>query len=259
MVEDIEILLLVRYRSKSVQRFQRSGRKWLIQSDVGRSSCFFPIGPKKKKTHLADGVEILLPINFRLIPFSGFRKFENVLDLSSCKVSINSVQVFQRIIRKLGRLTTVDGRSDGRPTDVGKRVFTIGHFCDAQIWHLHIHHAFSWFTFTWHYHKCHFQATTSLSFYFQNGAALLLGPWASWYKSTVEYIIRITTILFILFNTYSLSYLRYQEISSLPAESGGRSTISAKNFDIPWLILIDASCERSEIWANSPHELEVKV
>ena len=32
----------------------------------------FPIGPKKN-TNLVDDVEILLPVKFRLIPFSGFR------------------------------------------------------------------------------------------------------------------------------------------------------------------------------------------
>ena len=38
----------------------------------------FPIGPKN--TNLVEGVEILLPVKFRLIPFSGFRgEVENVL------------------------------------------------------------------------------------------------------------------------------------------------------------------------------------
>ena len=32
----------------------------------------FPIGPKN--TNLVEDVEILLPVKFRLIPFSGFRK-----------------------------------------------------------------------------------------------------------------------------------------------------------------------------------------
>ena len=37
----------------------------------------FPIGPKN--TNLVEDVEILLPVKFRLIPFSGFRgEVENV-------------------------------------------------------------------------------------------------------------------------------------------------------------------------------------
>ena len=84
----------------------------------------FPIGPKN--THLVEGVEILLPITFRWIPFSGFRGevendsanqrpgrpscFSDRLekhklgrgrwDLASCQVSLNSVQQFQRRSRK---------------------------------------------------------------------------------------------------------------------------------------------------------------
>ena len=76
----------------------------------------FPIGPKN--TNLVEDVEILLPIKFRWIPFSGFRgEVENVSanqrpgrpscfsdrpekhklgrghwDLASCQVSLNSVQ-----------------------------------------------------------------------------------------------------------------------------------------------------------------------
>ena len=36
----------------------------------------FPIGPKN--TNLVEDVEILLPVKFRWIPFSGFREVENV-------------------------------------------------------------------------------------------------------------------------------------------------------------------------------------
>ena len=79
----------------------------------------FPIGPKN--TNLVEDVEILLPVKFRWIPFSGFRgEVENVSanqrpgrpscfsdqpekhklgrgrwDLASCQVSLNSVQQFQ--------------------------------------------------------------------------------------------------------------------------------------------------------------------
>ena len=84
----------------------------------------FPIG--QKNTNLVEGVEILLPVKFRWIPFSGFRgEVENVSanqrpgrpscfsdrpekhklgrgcwDLASCQVSLNSVQQFQRRSRK---------------------------------------------------------------------------------------------------------------------------------------------------------------
>ena len=80
----------------------------------------FPIGPKN--TNLVEGVEILLPVKFRWILFSGFREeVENVsanqrpgrpscfsdrpekhklgwgrLDLDSCQVLLNSIQQFQR-------------------------------------------------------------------------------------------------------------------------------------------------------------------
>ena len=85
---------------------------------------FFPIGPKNTK--LVEDVEILLPVKFRWIPFSGFRgEVENVSanqrpgwpscfsdrpekhklgrgrwDLASCQVWLNSVQRFQRRSRK---------------------------------------------------------------------------------------------------------------------------------------------------------------
>ena len=85
---------------------------------------FFPIG--SKNTILVEDVEVLLPVKFRWIPFSGFRaEVENVSanqrpgwpfcfsnrlekhnlgrgrwDLASCQVSLNSVQRFQRRSRK---------------------------------------------------------------------------------------------------------------------------------------------------------------
>ena len=105
----------------------------------------FPIGPKN--TNLVEDVEILLPIKFPWIPFSGFRgEVENVSanqrpgrpscfsdrpekhkfgrgrwDLASYQVSLNSVQRFQRRSRKCEKLTT-----DGL-TDDGQRVITIVH------------------------------------------------------------------------------------------------------------------------------------
>ena len=39
-------------------------------------TCLVPIGPKN--TNLVEEVEILLPANYRCIPFSGFKAIENV-------------------------------------------------------------------------------------------------------------------------------------------------------------------------------------
>ena len=84
----------------------------------------FQIGPKN--TNLVEDVEILLPVKFHWIPFSGFKgEVENVSanqrpgrlscfsdrpqkrklgrgrwDLASCQVSLNSIQRFQRRSRK---------------------------------------------------------------------------------------------------------------------------------------------------------------
>ena len=83
----------------------------------------FPIG--SKNTNLVEDFEILLPVKFLWIPFSGFREVENVSanqrpgrpscfsdrpekhklgrgrwDLASCQVSVNFVQWFQRRSRK---------------------------------------------------------------------------------------------------------------------------------------------------------------
>ena len=76
----------------------------------GQGGCLvFPISPKN--TNLVEDIEILLPVKFRWIPFSGFRgEVENVSanqrpgrpslfgrgrwDLASCQVSLNSVQRF---------------------------------------------------------------------------------------------------------------------------------------------------------------------
>ena len=126
----------------SVQWFQRRSKKCLSQSEVRVAILFFPINPKN--TNLVEDIEILLPVKFSWIPFSGFRgKVENVSanqrpgrpscfsdrpekhklgrgrwDLASCQVSLNSVQWFQRRSRKCEKLTTDDGRrTDGRTTD----------------------------------------------------------------------------------------------------------------------------------------------
>ena len=119
----------------------------------------FPIGPKN--TNLVGGVEILLPVKFRWILFSGFRgEVENVSanqrpgrpfcfsdrpekhklgrglwDLASYQVSLNSVQRFQRRSRKCESLRT-DGRrtpDDGR-TDDGRCAMTIAHLSLRLRW-----------------------------------------------------------------------------------------------------------------------------
>ena len=109
----------------SVQGFQRRSRKCLSQSQARAAILlFYPIGPKN--TNLVEDVEILLPVKFRWIPFSGFRgEVQNVSanqrpgrpscfsdrpekhklgrghwDLASCQVSLNSVHWFQRRSRK---------------------------------------------------------------------------------------------------------------------------------------------------------------
>ena len=55
----------------SGQWFQRRSRKCLSQSEARGGHLVFLIGPKN--TNLVENVEILLPVNFRWIPFSGFR------------------------------------------------------------------------------------------------------------------------------------------------------------------------------------------
>ena len=61
----------------SVRRFQRRSRKCLSQSEARAAILFFPIGPKN--ANCVEDVEILLPVKFRWIPFSGFRgEVENV-------------------------------------------------------------------------------------------------------------------------------------------------------------------------------------
>ena len=60
-----------------VQQFQRRSQKCLSQSWAMVAIFFLPIGPKN--TDLVKDVEILLPVKFRRILFSGFREeVENV-------------------------------------------------------------------------------------------------------------------------------------------------------------------------------------
>ena len=118
----------------SVQRFQRRSRK-MSQPIRGQGGhLVFPICPKN--TNLVEGVEMLLPVKFRWIPFSGFRgEVENISanqrpgrpscfsdlpekhklgrgrwDVASCQVSLNSFHRFQRRSRKCESLRTDDGR-----------------------------------------------------------------------------------------------------------------------------------------------------
>ena len=136
----------------SVQQFERRSRKCLSQSEARAAILFFRSA--LKNTNLVEDVEILLPVKFRWIPFSGFRgEVENVSanqrpgrpscfldrpekhklgrgrwDLASCQVSLNSIQQFQRRSRKCESLRRTDGRTttDGR-TDDGRCAMTIAH------------------------------------------------------------------------------------------------------------------------------------
>ena len=94
LVEDVEVLLPVKFCLNSVQRFQRRSRK-MSQPIRGQGGhLVFSDRPEKHK--LGRGR----------------------WDLPSCKVSSNSVQRFQRRSRKCEKLTTTDGRrtDDGRRT-----------------------------------------------------------------------------------------------------------------------------------------------
>ena len=108
----------------SVQRFQRRSRKCLSQSEARAAILFYRSA--RKNTNLVEDIEILLPVKFHWIPFSGFRgEVKNVSanqrpgqqscfsdrpekhklgrgrwDLASCQVLLNSVQQFQRRSRK---------------------------------------------------------------------------------------------------------------------------------------------------------------
>ena len=121
---------------RSVVSEEKLKKSQLIRGQGGH--LVFPISPKN--TNLVEDVEILLPVKFHWIPFSGFRgEVENVSanqrpgwpscfsdrpekhklgrghwDLASCQVSLNSVQRFQTRSRKCEKLTTDDGRTDGR-------------------------------------------------------------------------------------------------------------------------------------------------
>ena len=150
LVENIEILLPLKFRWIPFNGLRGEVGNVSANQRPGRPSCF-SIGPKN--TNLVEDIEILLPVKFCWIPFRGFRgEVENVSanqrpgrpscfsdrpekhklgrrrwDLASCKVSLNSVQRFQRRSRKCEKLTTTDGRTDGRTTDDGQRKITKVH------------------------------------------------------------------------------------------------------------------------------------
>ena len=117
----------------SIQRFQRRSRKCLSQSEARAAILFFMIG--LKNTNLVEDIEILLPVKFGWILFSGFRgEVGNVSahqrpmrpscfsnrpqkhklgrvrwDLASSQVLLNSLQRFQRRSLKCEKLMT-DGQ-----------------------------------------------------------------------------------------------------------------------------------------------------
>ena len=78
----------------SVQRLLQRSRKIFSQWDKG-GHLVFPNGPKN--TNFVGGFEILLPVKFRWIPFSGFRgEVEKCLSQSEARVAI----LFFRSARK---------------------------------------------------------------------------------------------------------------------------------------------------------------
>ena len=120
-VEDIEILLPVKFSWIPFNSFRGEVENVSANQRPGRPSCFL-IG--QKNTNTVEDVEILLTVKFHWIPISGFRgEVENVTanqrqgrpscfffrsaqknsnlveecwDLASCQVLLNSVQRFQR-------------------------------------------------------------------------------------------------------------------------------------------------------------------
>ena len=93
LVEDVEILLLVKFRWIPFCGFREEVENVSANQRPG-GRLNFPIGPKN--TNLIKDVKILLPVKFRWIPFSGFRE------------EVENVKV-----------------DDGRTTDDGQHVITI--------------------------------------------------------------------------------------------------------------------------------------
>ena len=77
LLEDVEILLPVKFRWIPFSTFRGEVEKCLSQSEARAAILFFPIGPKN--TNSVEDIEILLPLKFPWILFSGFREeVENV-------------------------------------------------------------------------------------------------------------------------------------------------------------------------------------
>ena len=76
MVEDVEILLPVKFCWILFSGFRGEVEKCLSQSEARAAILFFPSGPKN--INLVEDVEILLPVKFRWIPFRRFREVEKV-------------------------------------------------------------------------------------------------------------------------------------------------------------------------------------
>ena len=122
LLEDVEILLPVKFRWIPFNRFRGEVENVSANQRPGRPSCFSYL---PKNINLVENIEILLPDKFRWIPFSSFREVENVSanqrlgrpscfsdrpekhklgrgrwDLASWQVLLNSVQQFQKRSRK---------------------------------------------------------------------------------------------------------------------------------------------------------------
>ena len=103
LVEDVEILLPVKFRWIPFSVFSGKVEKVPANQVPGLPSCF---SDRPEKHKLGRGR----------------------WDLASCQVSLNSIQRFQRRGRKCEKLTT-DGRTtDGRRTDDLQRMIIIVHF-----------------------------------------------------------------------------------------------------------------------------------
>ena len=129
LVEDVEILLLVKFRWILLSCFRGEVENVSANQKPRRPSCFLD---RPENTNLLEDVEVLIPVKFRWILLSDFRgEVENVSvnlspgrpfcfsdrpekhklsrgrwDLASCHVSLNSVQWFQR-----GRNVSANQRS----------------------------------------------------------------------------------------------------------------------------------------------------
>ena len=79
-------LLIGPKNTNFVEDIERRSRKCLSQSEARTAILFFAIG--LKNTNLVEDVEILLPVKFRWIPFSGFRGSRKCLSQSEARTAI---------------------------------------------------------------------------------------------------------------------------------------------------------------------------